>query len=272
MAGVIYALNGVPLHNEAQGWRTLRASTNTQGGITNALNKVSALGQNGYTPAPFTTGEQMVTFVVRTTRAGLEPLLALCGEAHTLTRVGDATKLALVQVNSAIPGGESVLDSYFTVTISLSLYQGVWRDADALVEGPINIVSPTQVLSGLFPGIGAPVQDMDVFIKGVFGQFQLTDSHGSWLKTTSAWAGSASTGILFIGSTSQAFLANESSPFTPVSDVSGQVDVSGNGGFKITPEMVSGNPSTRAAKLTLTTLSQTNVTLRVRAKRAYRMN
>jgi hypothetical protein len=270
MSGVIYSLNGVNLHDASRGWRVLRAGTNTQGGFTKSTPKVSFPGMDGYQPGPSNTGEQILIFVVRTTRAGLEPLLALADAATTLALSGDATKEAYVITSSAIPSGESPLDATFNVTITLSVYQGAWRDVTAVTTGPTTVSSPTQVFN-ILAGLSAPIRDMDIFLRGVFGQFTLTDSGGSWVKTTSAWAGSGSTGILFMGSTGQAFLANESSPWTPVTDVSGQVDVSGNGGFRMTPKMVSGNPSNREVELTLTTLTQTSTTLRVRAKRAYRM-
>lgn len=271
MAGVIYALNGIPLHDSSRGWRTLRAGTNTQGGFAKSIPKVSVPGMNGYRPGPSTTGEQLLVFVVRTTREGLEPLLALADAATTLTRVGDTTKEAYVVTAGAVPSGESPLDASFDVTITLSVYEGVWRDTDAVVVGPTTVATPTQTFN-ILDDLSAPISDMDIFLRGVFGEFTLTDSGGSWLKTNSAWAGSSGTGILFIGSTGQAFLANESSPWVPVSDVSGQVDVSGNGGFEFTPKRVSGNPADRRVELSLTTLTQTSTTLRVRGKRAYRMN
>lgn len=271
MAGVIYSLNGINLHDASRGWRVLRSGTNTQGGVNKSVPKVAALGQDGYSPAPTTTGEQIVVFVVRTTRAGLEPLLALAEAATYIRRSDDATKEAYVQLNSAIVSGEKPLDADFEVSITLSIYQGMWRDVDAVIDGPTTISTPSQVFQ-MLSGIAAPIRDMDVFIRGVFGQFTLTDSNGSWLKTTSAWAGSGTTGLLYMGSTGQAFLANESSPWTPVTDMSHKIDVSGNGGFRLTPKMVSGNPAVRLVELTLTTLTQTSTTLRVRAKRAYRMN
>lgn len=271
MAGVIYSLNGIPLHDAARGWRVLRSGTSTQGGVTRLVPKVTALGQDGYTPVPTTFGEQIIVFVVQTTRAGLEPLLNLADAASILRRVGDSTKEAYVQLNSAIPGGQSVYDATFDVTITLSIYQGVWRDVDYTVEGPFNIISPNDNFS-FMAGLGAPVRDMDVFIRGVFGQMTLTDSRGSWVRTTSAWAGSSSTGLLYRGSTGQAFVANESDPWTALTDRTNQVDVSGNGGFKMTPFLFENNPSSRFASVSVVTLTQTSTSIRVRSKRAYRMN
>lgn len=267
----MYSINGRTLHEGHAGWRILRSGTNTQGGITNTLNKVPAPGRNGYVPAPHTFTEQIVVFVVRTPRERLDELLALCGEANTLTRTADPTKMLRVELASAIPSGAAPFDATFDVSITLSAYEGVWRDVDLTVVGPVTIASPSQTLY-MLTGLSAPIGDHDIFLRGVFGQFVLTDSHGSWLKTTKAWPGASGTGLLYISSSKQAFVANDSAPWTPVSDASQYVDVSGNGGFQLTPELVSGNPADRRVKLTLTTLTQTSTTLRVRARKSYRMN
>lgn len=271
----MYSINGIALHDQTRGWRILREGTNTQGGITNTIGKVSSPGRPGYSPAPSTFTEQIVVFNMRVTRAGLEPLLMLCSAATTLTRTDDPTKVAYVELTSAIPSSDAPLDALFDVTVSLSAYQGLWRDvsfpsgADGV--SPISITTPVQAITAM-SDLSGPVFDGSLFLRGVFGQFTLTDSGGSSLKTTQAWPGSSSTGLLFLGTTNQAFLANESDPFTPVSDASQYIDVSGNGGFRMTPKMVSGNPAVRRVELSLTTLSQTSTTLRLKAKRAYRMN
>jgi hypothetical protein len=267
----MYSLNGVELNEGHIGWRILRPGTSTQGGITNEINKSQVPGQNGYTPGPTSFSEQVVVLIVRTPRERLDELLALCAAASTLTRTADPTKTLNVVLSSAIPSGEAVKDSSFDVALTLSAYEGVWRDTDEQVVGPTTIASPSQTLT-MLPDLSAPISDMDVFIRGVFKQFTLLDSGGSWLKSTRDWAGSASTGILWVGGTQQAFLANESAPFVPVSDVSQFVDTSGNGGFFFTPMLVSGNPKLRQVSLKLTTLTQTSTTIRVRAKRSYRMN
>jgi hypothetical protein len=267
----VYSINGVSLHDPARGWRILRSGTSTQGGITNSINRVAAPGRNGYIPAPSTFTEQVIVFNVRATRASLESLLMLASVASTLRRTDDPTKEARVELASAIPTGEAPLDGTFDVTITLSAFEGVWRDSVTVVVGPTGVTSPSQAFN-ILDGISAPMTDMNLFLRGVFGQFTLTDSGGSSIKTTRGWPGSSSIGLLYVGATGQAFFANESSPFVPTSDASQYIDVSGNGGFRMTPKMVSGNPSVRRVELSLTTLTQTSTTLRVQAKRAYRMN
>lgn len=268
----MYSLNGISLHEGHTGWRILRDGTQTQGGVRNALVQSRIPDRPGYKPAPYTFNEAMIVFVVRTPRARLEELLNLVDAATVVTRTADPTKEARVQVASAVPNGDEPLDGGFDVTISLVIYDGVWRDVDATVVGPTNVSTPVQSFA-ILAGIGAPVFDADVFIRGVFGEFTLRDSGGSFLRTTKAWGlGSSTNGLLWVGATKQAFLANESAPWTPVADASQYVDVSGNGGFRLTPALVGGDPKVRRVDLQLTTLSQTSTTLRVRAKRSYRMN
>lgn len=266
-----YSINGIALHDQTRGWRILRDGTNTQGGITKNLNKVTVPGRPGYKPAPSTYSEQAFVFVVRTTRAGLEPLLALCGAAATLSRTDDSTKEAYVELASALPSSDAPMDAMFDVTITLIAYEGVWRDVSPVTVGPTTIASPVQTLT-MLSGLSAPIFDASVFIRGVFGQFTLTDSAGWFLRTSKTWPGSSTIGLLYVGATNQAFFANESSPWAPTADASQYIDVSGNGGFRMSPQLVSGNPSNRQVSLSLTTLSQTSTTFRVQAKRAYRMN
>lgn len=268
----MYSINGVPLdEDDLHGWRVLRRGTNTQGGVTNRLNNTPVPGRPGYRPAPNTFAEQLIVFNVRTPRERLEELLALCAAATTLTLTGDSSKEARVELTSAIPSSNAPADEWLDVSVSLIAYDGVWRDVSSSVIGPTDITGPTQTFT-MLGDISAPIYDMDIFIRGVFGEFTLTDSGGSFLKTVRAWPGSSGTGLLYVGSTGQAFLANESNPWVPVSDAGSYVDVSGNGGFRLTPKLVGGDPSDREVELSLTTLTQTSTTLRVRAKRAYRMN
>jgi len=266
-----YSINGVVLNEGHNGWRILRDGTNTQGGVTNTLSKVNAPLRGGYIPAPHTFGEQIIVLQMRTPRTRLDDLLNLADSAKTLTRDDDATKVLRVELLSAIPSSDMPFDSQFDVTITLSAYDGVWRDATAVDVGPVTIASTPQTIT-LLSGISAPGQDGLIFLGGVFGQFVLKDAGGSWLKTTQAWPGTSTTGLLYNGDTGQAFKSNTSDPFTPIADMSQYIDVSGNGGFKLTPQIVSGNPAVRQVSLSLTTTTQSGVTLKVRAKSAYRMN
>ena len=267
----MYSINNVSIHEGHTGWRILRAGTNTQGGITNRLIQVPNPNRPGYAQAPSTFSEQLVVMVVRTPRNRLDELLALCAAAETLTLTDDPTRILRVELSSAIPAGEAPLDGVFDVTVTLSAYEGVWRDAAHQLVGPTAVTTPVQALSA-FSGVSAPIYDGDFFLRGVFGDFTLVDTaSGSWVKTVRAWPGSSSTGLLYIGSTQQAFSANESNPWVPVSDMSSFIDVSANGGFRMSPTFVSGNPANRQVSLQLTTITQTSTTLRIKARGAYRM-
>lgn len=269
----MYSLNGRPLHEGHTGWRILRGGTNTQFGISNSLTQAKVPNVPGYKPGPKTFNEGIIVFNVRTPRARLEELLNLIDSATIVTRTDDPTKEARIEVSSAVPNGEEPLDGGFDVSVTLSIYDGVWRDVDPVVFGPELIDAPVKNFT-LLDDIGAPVFDADVFVRGVFGEFTLEDGGGSHLKTTRNWGlGASNKGLLWIGSTKQAFLADESDPWVPVADASQYVDVSAFGGFRLTPRLVSGNPADRRVELKLTTLAQTaSTTLRVRAKRSYRMN
>lgn len=266
-----FSLNGIALENEAYGWRVLRAGTTTKNGITKTVNKVPVPGRNGYRPAPTTWAEQTLIFMLRVPLTGLEALFALCDQAAVLGRTDDATKIAYVELVSAIATSDSPFDQSQDVTITLNAYQGVWRDATPQTNGPVNITTPVQVMD-MFTGISGPVFDPMIFIAGVFGQFTLQDSGGSSLKVTRAWSGSSTTGLLFVGATNQAFLAASASPWTPIQDMSQYIDVSGNGGFRLTPKFISGNPSNREVELTLTTLTQTSVKATVKAASSYNVD
>lgn len=267
----MYSINDVDLNNPDRGWVVLRKGTQAVSGVTKALTKVNVPGYDGYFRAPSTRTEQILVFNMLSPLTELENLLALLtAPSLAVRRDDDPTREAYAELVSAIPSGEYPKDSMVTLTVTLSVYGAAWRDSVMNVYGPTVVSNPIQSVIVL-PGLSAPVRDMDVFISGVFGQFTLLDSGGSWVKSTAAWPGSSTTGMLYVGATGQVFIANTSSPWVPVSDAGHLVDVSGGGGFKITPEIIGGDPSTRQGRLTLTTLTQTSTNITVRAKGAYSM-
>ena len=265
----MYSINGIPLDNTTYGWSLLRKGTNPFAGITRERTEVKVPGYDGYFMGPSTRSEKIIVLRVKTPQAGLEPLMALVDtQSGVLSRTEDPSRVAAFELSSALPDGEFPEDHTVYLTITLIVPGGAWRDSAAVLTGPTTITGPSQVVSVL-PGISAPVRDMDVYIRGVFGEFVLTDSQGSSLRTTSAWSGSSGTGLLYVGATGQAFLANNAAPWTPVTDMSHKIDVSGGGGFKITPYLNPSDPSDRVGRLTLTTLTQTSVEFRTRARGAY---
>lgn len=268
----MYSVNGINLDDEDRGWRVLRKGTQAIFGITKRLTSVVVPGYDGVFKAPSTRSEQPLIFQVLSKRENVEELLALLDRPTLIvTKNDDPTRSAAGELVSAIPSGEFPFDDLVYITVTININGGAWRSVTSTITGPITITDPVQQIT-LLDGISAPIRDMDVFIGGVIGQFQLVDSQGSWLKSTQAWVPNTSgTGMLYVGATGQTFVANVANPWTPVSDAGHLVDVSGGGGFKMTPELVSGDPAVRRAHLTLTTLTQTSATIRVRAKNAYSM-
>jgi len=267
----MYSLNGIQLDNEAKGWRVLRRGTQVLSGISKELTKVKVPGYDGYFRAPSTRSEQMMIINVRTPLESLEELMALVATPTVVvTKDGDATREAIAELVSAIPSGDFPEDSLVDLTITLNVWGAAWRDVTATVYGPYTVADPVMDIE-ILTGISAPIRDFDVFLAGDFDEFELVDDGGSWLKSTASWTGSGTTGMLYVGSTGQTFLANTTSPWVPVSDAGHLVDVSGGGGFKITPQNEVGDPSSRHGKLTLTTLEQTSTAISIRAKGAYAM-
>lgn len=267
----MYSVNEVPLHNDAFGWQILRGGTQAIAGITRLRTEVAVPGYDGYFMAPSAREAKLIIFRMKSPLAYLEDLMALVDTQNgLLSLTDDPSRVAPFELVSALPSGEFPSDEFVYLTITLSVPGAAWRDADADVIGPITIANSTQTID-ILSGISAPVRDMDFFLRGDFKEFQLVDSHGSWVRTTSEWDGSSTTGLLYIGATGQAFLANNASPWVPITDRSNQIDVSGGGGFKITPFYLDppADPTNRRGRMSLTTLEQTDTELTIRVKNAY---
>ena len=267
----MYLINDVNLDDPSRGWELLRGGTNIIPGITKSVSQVTVPGYDGYFRAPSDKVAPPLILRVKSSLSSLEALLALV-DSPTLTvkKSDDLTREVPAELLSALTSGEFPEDEKVYLTITLNLFGTAWRDVDSTTYGPTTVADPIQSFV-VMDGLSAPVRDMDIFLSGVFDQFELEDSNGSWLKSTAAWSGSGTTGMLYVGATGQVFVANTSDPWVPVSDAGHLVDVSGGGGFKITPEIVGGNPDVRQGRLTLTTLDQTSVALTIRGKGAYAM-
>ncbi len=264
-----YSIDGTPLDNEAMGWRLMRTGTTALGGIVRERTEIKVPGYDGYFRAPATVKARTLVFRVTTPLASLEPLLALVDTPRgLLCRTDDPTRVADFEMVSAIPSSTSQGDEFVSVTVTLSIPGAAWRDAEPSVFGPVTIANASQTLDLPIP-LSAPVRDADVFLGGEFDEFQLVDSAGSWLRSTGPITTTSTSGVLYIGATGQAFLANKSAPWTPLADVSNLIDVSGGGGFKITLRLEPGDPSDRRGRLTLTTTEQTDTDFRVRIRGAY---
>lgn len=266
-----YLINGHDLNNEALGWRLLRDSQ-VLGGVTKVLSNVTVPGRNGVIQGvPSRKGAPVVTMVVMTSGKSLEDLYALFeknGGVGTFQRAGDTTRQAIFELASISSSGINASDGLIKVSIAIRFPSGDWRDTALTTTGPTTVTTPVQDFSVL-AGISSDISDASFFLAGNWGNFQLTDlASGSWVKTIKTLSYTAGSGLLYVGTTGQAFRATTAAPWTPTSEVSDYIDVSGGGGFRITSSWTS-DPASRSAALELTTTSQTSVALSVRTYNAY---
>lgn len=269
----MYTVNEIALDNPTFGW-TLMRGTQLLNIITKELSSVGIPGRRGVLHGiPSYNGAPVATVVVRTGKAGLEPLYSLFtanGGNGVLRLTADTSRATEFELAAINPQGLIWEDELIDVTISLRFSTAAWRDTAATITSAVTPSGPVEAFT-MLPGISADISDADIFVSGNFGNFELQDvGSGSWLKTVLTWPYVASTGLLYVGSTGQAFRATTAAPWTPTADMSSYVDVSGGGGFRITPTW-SSDPSDRLASLELTTTNQSGVTYRVRATNAYEL-
>ena len=279
MVDTKYTINGVSMGRgsmNSMGWAIMRSGTAQLGGITKDINRVVVPGYDGYFQAPSTRTEQVLVFNIQTPRENLEALMAVLehvGYDAAFPRLGKIEvsvaegKAAYYELVSAIPSSDQPSDRMVQVTATLNIPYGGWRDEDT-TQTDVNITTNPQVITTIGFGISLPIRDMDIFIKGNVGTMQITDSGGSWLRTTGDYIYSAGNGIFYQGSTGRAFLATDSSPWTALSDIGFAIDVSG-GGFKMTPKFDPTAPNTRSASLTVLSTLLSSVALKVRWRGAY---
>jgi len=268
----VYEVNGIPLDNPTYGWSLLRR-TQLLTSVTKSLTNITIPGRNGVlSGVPTFAGSPIATLVIRSPGEHLETLYALFtqnGGVGYLALEADSTRQAMFELASIDAQGILWEDSVATVTIGVRFPGGCWRDVDLTTVAPADVDTASTIWD-VFSGIGADIEDANIVVLGNFGNFQLTDSgSGSWVKTVTAWPHVAGTGLLYVGATGQAFRVNDSAPWTPVSDMSGYVDVSGGGGFRISPFLPTGEPNNRVGRLTLVVTNTSGVDFGVRGRNAY---
>jgi hypothetical protein len=279
MVDTNYTINGVSMGRgsmNSMGWAIMRAGTSQLGGITKDINRISVPGYDGYFQAPSNRTEQVLVFNILTPRENLEALMAVLAHVGydaafpTLGRIEVSVasgKAAYYELVSAIPASDQPSDKYVSVTATLNIPYGGWRDV-ATTETTQSITTNPQVVTAIGAGVSLPIRDMDVFIQGDVGTMQITDSAGSWLKTTTTYVYASGYGLFYQGSTGRAFKAANGTPYTPVADLGFAVDVSG-GGFKMTPKFNPATPNTRSVELTVLSLLLSGVSLKVRWRGGY---
>ena len=267
----MYVVNEIPLDNPTFGWSLLRLSQPLTP-LAKSLSSVQVPGRNGVlSGVPSFNNAPMKTLVVRTPGTSLEALYSLFtlnGGLGLFRLEDDTSRAAVFELASIDPQGINAKDELVNVTITMRFPTSDWRATAQTTLASTSVTTPVQNFDVL-AGISSSIIDADIFIGGNFGNMELRDvNSGSWVKTIVTWPYVASTGILYVGSTGQAFRATTAAPWTPTADMSSYVDVSGGGGFRITPRWTS-DPSDRIARLELTTTNQSGVTFRVRAYNSY---
>lgn len=269
----MYTVNGLSLDNATFGWSLLRRSQPLTS-INRVLNSVVVPGRNGVIQGiPAFKGPTTTTLVIRTPLTGLEALYALFennGGSGLFGLEEDTSRVAVFELLSIDPQGINAEDELVNVTVGIRFPTADWRATSRTTTASATPGSPVESFTA-FTGIGSDIADGDFFIGGDFGNFELKDvGSNSWLHSAITWPYVAGTGLLYVGATGQAFRANTASPWVPTADMSNYVDVSGGGGFRITPTW-STDPSDRIAELELTTTNQSGVTYLIRAYNAYSM-
>lgn len=267
----MYSVNGQPLDNPTFGWSLLRR-TQLLTGVTKNLSTVVIPGRHGAIQGvPAFKGVPTSTLVIRTPDTGLEALYAVFekdGGRGILSLTEDTSRVTEFELASIDPQGINAEDELINVSVTIRYPTADWRDTAQTITSAQTPGSPIATFNVL-SGIGSDITDGDIFIGGGFGNMELRDvGSGSWIKTVITWPTIAGTGLLYVGATGQAYRSNTASPWTPTTDMSQYVAVSGGGGFRITPTWTA-NPSDRIAQVELTTTSQSGVTFRVRAFNAY---
>jgi hypothetical protein len=279
MTDTHYSINGVNIGYAAANameWVLLRNGTTQLGGITRSLNSVTVPGYDGHFSAPATRAAQTLIFTIQTPRENLEALLAVLahvgydasfptlGKIEVSTAVGQA---AYYELASAIPSSTRPNDEVVRVTATLVIPSGAWRD-ESTTTTTVSIPSSPTVVTTIGSGISLPISDSDIFIEGNVGTMQITDTAGSWLRTTGDYVFESGYGVFYQASTGRAYKAANASPWVPVGDLGFAVDVSG-GGFKITPKFTPTAPNIRASELTVLSTLVSGVSVKVRWRGAY---
>lgn len=267
----MYSINGVPLDNDSYGWRLLRRSQPLTATGRN-LSNVAVPGRHGVlSGVPSFKTAPITVLVMRTPGESLEALYALFeknGGKGRLEITDDPSRSTQIELSSIDPEGINAMDELINVTITLRHPTADWRDTGRTTTDAASLPTPVSTFTVL-PDISSDIIDADIFIGGNFGNFELKDNgSGSWLKTIKTVPNVAGTGLLYVGATGQAFRATTAAPWTPTADLSDYIDVSGGGGFRISPTWTA-SPSDRIASLQLTTTNQSGVTFRLRAYNAY---
>jgi hypothetical protein len=204
---------------------------------------------------------------VRTPKAHLQTLVALFSGEGTLSVTADASRSVAFELLSWAHTGYGQAEAFLDVTFLIRLPHVYWRDSAESTSVAAALSSASVAVTGLFPGLSAPVQDVIVRVKGATAGLQVTDTAGSWFAYAPALTGTQY--LRFESATGRAFVTTTDT-WTGGTEVSGSVDFGGpRGVFEITPRLAPADPSSRDGRLTVATATRSGASIQVRGKGAY---
>ncbi|MFD5864352.1 hypothetical protein ACFWGP_05335 [Agromyces sp. NPDC127015] len=214
---------------------------------------------------PATAAPTPLSFVVNVPAADVGTVLALVGKVgarispdDTPDIEADFEKLSHTAVATGSPA------EFYDLTVVGRLPRSYWRDKVETTSAAASLASAS-VVTNVFAGISAPVQDAIVRVKGSATGLRVTDGGGSWFEYPPNIP--AANYLRFHLSTMRAYVTTTDT-WTGGTEVTGDVDFNGpRGQFELTSYF--SNPTSRVARLTVTTTARSGATIEVRGKAAY---
>jgi len=261
----VYSINGINISKNITRQWFWRNGSKVIMDLAKSTIDLRLPGRNGNRRVPSVYNSPVIAIKIYTPRENYEALMSLMTQRVTyLTstqKVG--RELELEYLSSSIESYDK--DQFYDVTFLMRVNDVFWRD-QVETEYSFPITTATQYFD-VFPGLSGEISDGLLFIGGNFGQMEIYDSAGSWVKTTGGgWAGTTS-GLLYDIKTGQAWRSTTTLPWVPVTDRSKSVDVSAFTGFQIVPYFT--DPATRKGYLKVITQVQTSTVFKLKTRGAY---
>ncbi|RBO73540.1 hypothetical protein [Microbacterium sp. H6] len=254
-------VNGTPLNNPALGW-VFRPASVPYSALEPLTDDLRVAGRDGLVATPATLSAPVWPLTVNTAPGAWESLLALFSARDLVltddTRPGLSTRARL---KGASPDRVFTRNEWVDVTFLVELLDVYWRPT-ADTTAPVDLTAASVTLE-LFAGISGVVSDSMIRLKGAATGTRVTDASGAWLTLPNA----ASTEyVRFESKTGKCFLTTTDT-WSGGTEISGLVDFGGpRGHFEITPVLGTADPSTRIAKLTITSATRAGAVLAVRGR------
>lgn len=256
-------VNGTPLDNPALGW-IFRSGSVPYSALESATADVRVVGRDGLVSTPTTLNAPVWPLKINTPPSGWEALLALFSTPTLILTDDDRPGLEVrVSLKSATPDRVFTRNEWLDATFVVELTEVYWREKLATTYSVA--LSAASVALDLFPGISGVVSDAIVRLQGGATGVRVTDASGAWAALPNAGAGEF---VRFESSTGRCF-RTVTDTWSGGVDISGLVDFGGpRSNFEITPVLAAGDPSTRVARLTVTSVTRLAAALAVRGKTA----